>query len=104
MNIKVCLHSTLSRMYDVGSQHGLHCLNGPALHAFAHALSEVEFDLEVDADGTAKIVAVDGRRLTEEPQPEFIRCEVCSKWNEEECRHMPPECVDHPLTSNCFWE
>ncbi len=61
------LHGTKEYCYDIGTRIGL---EGEALERFLHALTEVEFVLEVDTEtGSSRIVAVDGYELkTEEPK------------------------------------
>ena len=62
--IKMYLHSSKDYTSDVGTELGL--LEN-AHKRFLYALGEVEFDVEVDTTtGATKILAVDGRKLSDE--------------------------------------
>lgn len=50
-------------MWELAQKNGL---TGEAVRMFSHALGQVRFDLEVQPDGTIKILAVDGFKLSEE--------------------------------------
>ncbi len=54
---KVYLHSSKECMRDSGEELGL---QGEALREFSYALYEVEFDLEVNENGTYKILSTKG--------------------------------------------
>ena len=55
-------HSSRDSMFRIGEDLSL---EGEALQLFSHALCEVEIELEVEMNGTAEIVAVNGRKLEE---------------------------------------
>jgi len=61
---KMYLHGDRDSAFEKGEMLGL---EGEALSMFSHALTEVEFDVEVDmGTGEAKIIKVDGRELVKE--------------------------------------
>ena len=62
MIIKACLYSSKSSMAETGRDAGL---TETQLENFVYALYEVEFDIDVDDDGNATIVAVNGIPLTQ---------------------------------------
>lgn len=62
MKVKVYVHSSKDSMWDKGVSLGL---ESEALRLFSYALCEVEFVLDVNADGTYKIVTVDGKAVSE---------------------------------------
>lgn len=58
---KFFLHGNADSNWDAGKKLGL---SEEAIRTkFRYALYEVEFDVEVDEDGTCRIVAVDGKAL-----------------------------------------
>jgi hypothetical protein len=57
---KLYLHSDKDNNYGKPELFGL---SDEASRCFAYALCEVIFDVEVDEDGTCRILAVDGREL-----------------------------------------
>ena len=62
--INMYLHSCKESNSDLGEEIGL---SGEALSNFRHALSEVEFEVEVDTEtGYADIIRVDGKYLQQE--------------------------------------
>lgn len=66
MQTKVYLHSSKETMGDKADELGL---TGEAASQFRYALSEVEFDIEVNPEtGMTKIIAVDGRKLMPEEE------------------------------------
>jgi hypothetical protein len=59
--VTMYLHRDKESNYDIGEEIGL---SEEALKKFAYALSEVEFNVEVDMKtGNSKIIDVDGRKL-----------------------------------------
>jgi hypothetical protein len=60
MIIEVYLHSSKDHMWDIGERIGL---TGDALMMFRHACTEVRLELDVDENGNAEIVRVDGRAV-----------------------------------------
>jgi len=60
MKATAYLHSDKETMYELGEKIGL---KGEALDFFKHALCEVVIELEVNPDGSAYIVRVDGHRI-----------------------------------------
>lgn len=60
MRIKMYLHGSKESGYEAGKKLKL---KKAALEKFMYALYEVEFELEVETDGSYKILFVDGRQL-----------------------------------------
>ena len=60
MKVIVFLHSNKESMWEKAEEIGL---SEEAIKMFKYALSEVEFTLDVNDDGTYEILEVNGRKL-----------------------------------------
>lgn len=62
MKATIYVGSDKDSMWEKGEELGL---SGDALRMFRHAACEVRLELDVSDDGSAKIIAVDGRAVAD---------------------------------------
>jgi hypothetical protein len=60
--VDVYVHGSKEEMWSAGERLGF---TGEALQMFRHAAVEVKLTLEVKDDGSARIIAVDGRKVAD---------------------------------------